>query len=150
MRIYGGMEQGGNLGQVAGGNPLLDPRFKIQGGEPWHKPLLPGKETTEYEEKQFTFPIQQSLPAAGIGNVGGLMAQSYPAYGDTINMGPAERDYSNMLVIPDQQEDTYQMNLLMDEFRNRAFPRPQQEYGNPGQYFTQNAPLIGIGGKTVS
>ena len=93
------------------------------------------------------------LPMAGIDNIvnaGGLMAQSYPVYGDTINMGPAERDYSNMLVIPDQQEDTYQMNLLMDEFRNRASPRPQQEYGNPGQYFAQSTPLIGIGGKTVS
>jgi len=93
------------------------------------------------------------LPMAGIGNignVGGLMAQSYPMYGDTINMGPAEGDYSNMPVIPDAQEEIYQRDLLMDEFRNRAFPRPYQEYTNPGQYFAQNAPLIGIGGKTVS
>ncbi len=93
------------------------------------------------------------LPLAGfgsVGNVGGLMSQAYPMVGDTINMGPGEYDYSNMPVIPDVQEEQYQREMMMDEFRNRAFPRPYQEYANPGQYFAQNTPLIGIGGKTVS
>ena len=54
MRISGGIPVGGNLGtfSIAGGNPLLDPRFKIQGGEPWNKaPILPGKETKEFENQ---------------------------------------------------------------------------------------------------
>ena len=80
QRISGGIPVGGNLSQVAGGNPLLDPRFKIQGGESWHRrPLLPGQDTWKEEQKQFTFPVQPQLPAAGIGNVGGmLVAQAQP------------------------------------------------------------------------
>ena len=98
MRITGGIPVGGNLqyagfpgpsqlstdviranipgASVGAANPLLDPRFKIQGGEPWNKtPLLPGKDTKEFEERQFGIPMQPQLPAAGIGNVGGLIAQ---------------------------------------------------------------------------
>jgi hypothetical protein len=80
MRITGGIPVGGNLGYVAESNPLLDPRFKIQGGEPWNKtPLLPGKDTERYEQQQFNIPLQPQLPAAGIGNVGGvLFAQAQP------------------------------------------------------------------------
>ena len=76
MRITGGIPVGGNLGYFAGTNPLLDPRFKIQGGEPWNKtPLLPGKDTQQYEQQQFNIPLQPQLPAAGINNVGGLISQ---------------------------------------------------------------------------
>jgi hypothetical protein len=159
MRIYGGMQQGGNLGQVAGGNFMggagsaINPEtFKKESKQ--QKIYNKGMGTDNPNEREiFLRRTGPQLPMAGIGNignVGGLMAQSYPMYGDTINMGPAEGDYSNMPVIPDAQEEIYQRDLLMDEFRNRAFPRPYQEYTNPGQYFAQNAPLIGIGGKTVS
>jgi len=81
MRISGGIPVGGNLGafSVAGGNPLLDPRFKIQGGEPWNKtPLLPGPDTQQYEQKEFNIPPQQQLPSAGFGNMGDLVAQGQP------------------------------------------------------------------------
>jgi len=159
MLIYGGIQQGGNLGQVAGGNFMGDAgsainpeTFKKESKQ--QKIYNKGMGTDNPNEREiFLRRTGPQLPMAGIGNignVGGLMAQSYPMYGDTINMGPAEGDYSNMPVIPDAQEEIYQRDLLMDEFRNRAFPRPYQEYTNPGQYFAQNAPLIGIGGKTVS
>jgi len=76
MSITGGIPVGGNLGYIAGSNPLLDPRFKIQGGEPWNRtPLLPGKDTQQYEQQQFNIPLRPQLPGAGIGNVGGLIAQ---------------------------------------------------------------------------
>jgi hypothetical protein len=40
----------GNVGQLAG-NPLMDPRFKIPGGQPWNKtPLLPGKDKKDVED----------------------------------------------------------------------------------------------------
>lgn len=126
MRIYGGMEQGGNLGQVAGGNPLIDPRFKIRGGEPWHKPLLPGKETKEYEEKQFTFPIQQSLPAAGIGNVGGLMAQGLPP---SVNTGAGfAPSFQNPVIIPEGFEQ--QLNQMEENTKQQRINR----FINPGLY----------------
>jgi hypothetical protein len=82
MRIQGGIPVGGNLGVVAARpNPLLDPRFKIQGGEPWNKtPILPGKETKEYNEAPINIPAQFQLPGAMFpaGNAGGLMAQAMP------------------------------------------------------------------------
>jgi len=82
MRIQGGIPVGGNLGVVAARpNPLLDPRFKIQGGEPWNKtPILPGKETKEYNEAPINIPSQFQLPGAMFpaGNAGGLMAQAMP------------------------------------------------------------------------
>jgi hypothetical protein len=91
MRISGGIPVGGNLGafSVAGGNPLLDPRFKIQGGEPWNKtPILPGKETKEFENQ--TFPAPALPPGAG-----NLLAQRMPpmsnagALGAPMQMGPS-------------------------------------------------------------
>jgi hypothetical protein len=87
MRFYGGGPvEAGNAGVFnnatigANNNPLLDPRFKIQGGEPWNKtPILPGKDTQQYEQQQFNIPLQPQLPAAGVGNVGGvLFAQAQP------------------------------------------------------------------------
>jgi hypothetical protein len=80
MSITGGIPVGGNLGYFARANPLLDPRFKIQGGEPWNKtPLLPGKDTEQYEQQQFNIPLQPSLPGAkNFGNNEGLIAQARP------------------------------------------------------------------------
>lgn len=86
MRFYGGGLVAGNAGifnnSVIGANtnPLMDPRFKIQGGEPWNStPLLPGKDTEKYENQQ-QFAVPRQLPSAGIdiGNVGGLIAQAQP------------------------------------------------------------------------
>jgi hypothetical protein len=141
---YGGFV--GNQGAVAGGNPLLDPRFKIQGGEPWHKPLLPGKETKEYEEKQFTFPLQPQLPAAGVGNVGGmLVAQSRPASGSkpTLKQLIGNRD-GGMSDIPGDvrtRQDTqflpydptnYTMNNRSNPLRNYRWPYGVPEGLMPG------------------
>lgn len=76
---YGGFI--GNQGAVAGGNPLLDPRFKIQGGEPWNKtPLLPGKDTKDFENQPLPRP---ALPAAG----SNLLAQGMPPMGNAGALG---------------------------------------------------------------
>jgi hypothetical protein len=81
MRITGGIPVGGNLGYVAAGNPLLDPRFKIQGGEPWNKtPILPGKETKDFENQPFPAPV---LPPAG----SNLLAQGMPPMGNAGALG---------------------------------------------------------------
>jgi hypothetical protein len=88
MRYYsqpGGTYGGyiGNQGAVAGGNPLLDPRFKIQGGEPWNKtPILPGKETKDFENQPFPAP---ALPPAG----SNLLAQGMPPMGNAGALGGA-------------------------------------------------------------
>jgi hypothetical protein len=73
----------GNRGGLLAGrpNPMIDPRFKIKGGEPWNKtPLLPGKETKEFNERPIPYPMQFQLPGAMFpaGNVGGLLAQAAP------------------------------------------------------------------------
>jgi hypothetical protein len=60
-------------------NPLQDPRFKIQGGEPWNKtPILPGKETEEFNKLPVNLTPQlpmamgsSNLPNA-IGNMAGV------------------------------------------------------------------------------
>jgi len=102
MRVYGGGPVGaGNAGifnnSVIGANtnPLMDPRFKIQGGEPWNPtPLLPGTDTKRYEQQQ-QFNIPRQLPSAGIGigNLGGLLAQAPP---------PAQEDLSGFQQMLDQ------------------------------------------------
>jgi hypothetical protein len=75
--IKGGMQVGGNLGALAGGNPLLDPRFKIQGGEPWNKtPILPGRETQEYNEQPVDFVPRLPVQNANFGGDGTMIAQS--------------------------------------------------------------------------
>jgi len=50
---------------------------------------------------------------------------------DEIYDGPRDGDYSNMPVIPDLQEEQYQYDQRMDDFRNRAFPTQQEELGEP-------------------
>ncbi|MCJ7659185.1 MAG: hypothetical protein MUO67_08550 [Anaerolineales bacterium] len=76
---------------LSASNPLMDPRFKIPGGQPWNKtPLLPGKDTKEFEERPLTKPFQ--LPSAMVGNMGGMIAQAYPnsaALGGMMPMGNA-------------------------------------------------------------
>ena len=132
MRFYGGGPVGaGNAGifnnSVIGANtnPLMDPRFKIQGGEPWNpKPLLPGTDTKRYEQQQ-QFNIPRQLPSAGIGNVGGMLAQAYTLQGDALDMGPREGDYSNMTVIEEPGNEERMREMMLDEYRNRAFPPAQ-------------------------
>jgi hypothetical protein len=81
----------GNAGALAS-NPLLDPRFKIPGGQPWNKtPLLPGKETKEFEKRPLDGPFRVPLAMNGIGNMGGMIAQAYPnatALGGDMRMQP--------------------------------------------------------------
>lgn len=83
------------------------------------------------------------LPFAGfpgaIGNMGGLLAQTMPFQGDTINMGPAQGDYSNMPVVPDQGGEQLDREALMEQFRNRAFPQMQNNFTSP-QIMTQGVP----------
>ena len=74
------------------------------------------------------------LPMAGIGNVGGMLAQAYPLYGDTIDMGTAPGTYSNMPVIPDEVGDQFERDALFDQYRNRVFPPTQIPAGFDGKY----------------
>lgn len=70
---------GGYFGNMAGLNPLVNPAFKIPGGEsPYKQPVLPKEESPE-ENIPFLFPGQPQLPSAGnVGNIGGLIAQAQP------------------------------------------------------------------------
>jgi hypothetical protein len=83
----------GNAGALAS-NPLTDPRFKIPGGQPWNKtPLLPGKDTKEFEERPLTRPFQLPSAMNGIGNMGGMIAQANPnaaALGNVMRMQPGD------------------------------------------------------------
>jgi hypothetical protein len=83
----------GNAGALAS-NPLTDPRFKIPGGQPWNKtPLLPGKDTKEFEERPLTRPFQLPSAMNGIGNMGGMIAQVNPnaaALGSVMRMQPGD------------------------------------------------------------
>ena len=136
MRFYGGGPVGVGNANVfnnatigANNNPLIDPRFKIQGGEPWNNtPLLPGKDTKRYEQQQ-QFTIPRQLPSAGIGNVGGMLSQAYPLQGDTLNMGPREYDYSNMPVIEEPGNEERMREMMLEDYRNRAFPPAQLPMG---------------------
>ena len=83
----------GNAGALAS-NPLTDPRFKIPGGQPWNKtPLLPGKDTKEFEERPLTRPFQLPSAMNRIGNMGGMIAQANPnaaALGSVMRMQPGD------------------------------------------------------------
>lgn len=78
--FYNSPGQPGNIGYLsqANPNPLTDPRFKIQGGEPWgNRPILPREKETL--DKPFTplLPPGQNVPFAqgppgSVGNVGGM------------------------------------------------------------------------------
>jgi hypothetical protein len=87
--FYGGfMGNQGAMDQLAAGNPLTDPRFKIPGGQPWNRtPILPGKETKEFEGRPINlpqnFPLQTMGGMSPIGNAGFFMgpqlAQAVPS-----------------------------------------------------------------------
>jgi hypothetical protein len=148
--FYGGMANvpgaPGNL--LAGGNFMggagssINPEvFKKESKQ--QKIYNKGMGTDNPNEREiFLRRTGPQLPLAGVGNVGnvgGMLAQSYPLYGDTINMGPQEGDYSNMPVIPDEKEEEFQREMLMEQFRNRAFPNPHQSVppeGFVGKYVT--------------
>ncbi len=68
LLMYGGQPVDmGNAGAFAKANPLQDPRFQIPGGQPWNKtPILPGKETKEFEKRQFFIPPQLPPTAGGL------------------------------------------------------------------------------------
>lgn len=142
MRITGGIPVGGNLGVIAGGLSFpIGPVKTDNNEEEQFKEMFkaPGSWRQYIQDYQRTNPLQRQMPSAGIGNVGSLISQGYPLQGDTMNMGPAEGDYSNMPVIPDEQEDQFQREMMLEQFRNRAFPSPYQ-----------NAPLQGFSGKYVT
>jgi hypothetical protein len=87
--FYGGFL--GNVGGLqAGANPLLNPNFKIKGGEPWNKtPVLPGKDTKDME-REINIPtntqsnlLAQALPGQMAGMLGGPM-QMNPNQGPNV------------------------------------------------------------------
>ena len=137
MRITGGIPVGGNLGYVAGGLSFPignqgsdvdeEKRFKEMYKEPgsWRQYIK------DYQRQN---PLQRQVPSAAVGNVGGMLAQATPFYGDTIDMGPAPGTYSNMPVIPDLVEEQLQRDQLMEQFRNRAFPPTSIPAGFDGKY----------------
>ena len=113
--FYGGYM--GNAGAIANANPLLDPRFKIQGGEPWNrKPLLPNeKDPNENTPFQFLPPnpgqavrLAQALPGAA-GNMAGMAAASdapqgyFPgpmgSHGLMMPMGPNEEQMKQQEIL---------------------------------------------------
>lgn len=122
----------GNVGVfTANTNPLLDPRFKIQGGEPWNRtPLLPGKDTKEYEQRQFNIPMQPRLPSAAIGNVGGLLAQALPTAPQGLS------GFQNVLNQQEQQSNQRWLNKKMGtkpaEYPTAPGGPPQQVMGGAG------------------
>ena len=144
--FYSGMENvpGAPGNFIAGGNFMggagsaINPEaFKRDARQ--QKIYNKGKGTDNPNERDvFLKRTGPQLPLAGmgIGNVGGMLAQANPFYGDTINMGPAPGDYSNMQVIPDPVEDQYLYDQMMEQFRNRAFPPTQIPAGFAGKYIT--------------
>jgi hypothetical protein len=88
---------------LSASNPLTDPRFKIPGGQPWNKtPLLPGKDTKEFEKRPLDGPFRVPLAMDRIGNMGGMIAQinpTYPAgspnYGQPMQVGGKPMSLSN-------------------------------------------------------
>ena len=94
--FYGSPGQPGNIGYLsqANPNPLTDPRFKIQGGEPWgNRPILPGEK--EKFDKPFTplLPPGQNVPLAqgAFGTMGnmGVPQMPLPSLSGTMPMGNA-------------------------------------------------------------
>jgi hypothetical protein len=110
---YGMPGMPGNGAYLAGGNPLLDPRFKIQGGEPWNKtPILPGKETKDFENQLFPTPV---LPP-GTSN---LLAQNLPP---VANAGAGfTPSFQNPVVIPEGFQQ--QLNQMEEETRKQQLQR---------------------------
>ena len=101
--LYGGMLNvpgapgGSELAQSQ--NPLLDPRFKIPGGEsPYNEPFLPFDKTPQELDKQMymTVPpatVSFGLPG-GVGNMAGMMA-SMPQDAMALPNNPSESIYNS-------------------------------------------------------
>jgi hypothetical protein len=141
-------------------NPLMDPRFKIPGGQPWNKtPLLPGNDTKKFEERPLTRPFQ--LPSAmngiGVGNMGGLIAQANPdaaALGGLMQVGGVD---PGSMVQPEMQNAQNKffarpyVNYLDDEQGGLVFggnvnvPLGQQRLRLQGEYQTEGNRIQGGG-----
>jgi len=131
----GNLFAGGNF--MGGAGSAINPEaFKRDARQ--QKIYNKGVRTDNPSEKEiFLQRTGPQLPLAGIGNVGGMLAQSSPLYGDTINMGPADTDYSNMPVIPDPAQEQMNREALLEEYRNRVFPQQQTlPFGFEGKYLT--------------
>jgi len=93
--MYYGSPGPGNIGYLsqANPNPLTDPRFKIKGGEPWGRPLLPNEK--EKLDRPFTplLPPGQNVPLAqgALGIMGDPSALQFPfaSVGGGMPMGNA-------------------------------------------------------------
>ena len=110
-------------------NPMIDPRFKIKGGEPWNKtPLLPGKETKEFNERPIPYPMQFQLPGAMLpaGNVGGLLAQAVPQQ-------PMQQPYGgspNSQLTPEEKARLLQRGAPPPtDFREKYLPKAELPTG---------------------
>lgn len=99
MRITGGMPVGGNLGAgaLAGGLSFpIGPQKSEPDEEAQFKEMFkaPGSWRQQIKDYQRQNPLQRQMPSAGIGNVGGLLAQAVPpmgnagALGGMMQMGP--------------------------------------------------------------
>jgi hypothetical protein len=137
---------GGGMGvtPLAGGNFLRGEGLQIDSEahkqknrqqKIYHK----GMGTDNPNEKEiFLQRTGAQLPLAAVGNVGGLIAQAAPMYGDTIDMGPMEGDYSNMPVIPDEEQERIDADTLLQQYRDRLFPPSEQPmpFGFDSMYIT--------------
>jgi len=130
----GNLFAGGNF--MGGAGSTINPdAFKRDARQ--QKIYNKGVRTDNPSEKEiFLQRTGPQLPFAGIGNVGGMLAQSYPMYGDTINMGPADTDYSNMPVIPNPVQEQMEREALLEEYRNRVFPQQTLPFGFEGKYIS--------------
>jgi hypothetical protein len=132
MRIYGGIQQGGNLGQVAGGFSFpirpeeSDAKEEAQFKERFSQPGSWRQYIRDYQRNN---PLQRQMPSAAIGNVGGLIAQVPPEAGttDSVGMGFAP-SFQNPVVIPEGFEQ--QLNQMEERARKQQIER----FTNPGLY----------------
>jgi len=132
MRIYGGMQQGGNLGQVAGGLSFPVGPAKSEADEEKQfkeKFKTPGSWRQYIQDYQRNNPLQRQMPSAAIGNVGGLIAEA-PLGGktpDSTGIGFAT-SFQNPVVIPEGFEQ--QLNQMEEMTKRQQI----QRFTNPGLY----------------
>ena len=132
--MFPGIQGGfiGNAGALtAKANPLLDPRFKIQGGEPWNRtPLLPGKDTQQYEQQQFNIPMQPQLPSAAVGNVGGLLAQAKPTWQEIMDRG-TRQSWTDIPGRARMRQDAMQAPYDPGNYAQNNRSNPLRNYNRP-------------------
>ena len=140
MRIHGGMQQGGNLGQVTDGNLAGTPSFQIGPRSPfkgmsqeelnklkeWDS--RPGELQKYYEQQNRPGP---SLPFADLpgaaGNMGGLLLAQLPPAGGNAGAGFVP-SFQNPVVIPEGFEQ--QLNQMEEDTRQQQINR----FISPGLY----------------